>query len=838
MAADPTINSETMQFRDHQPGSMDERGAYSDSTRDLAMVQDVGLSDFFSRPIKIAEFQWDVDSPIFERINPWTLFWENARNLEKIRNYYLLRSKLHVKLLINGNAFYFGRVLAAYEPLSPIDNTSPRRTWVPQDFIRGSQRMHVFLNPTSSLGGSLELPFFYPKNNWRVPYNEWKEMGEIVIASINDLKHANGGINPLNITVLAWAEDVKFAIPTRLPPGEEVITTPEAGMSSDEHNVDVISRPASNMARIAGALSNVPVIGPYAKATQVGASGIARIAKIFGYSAPNNLEYELIEPRAKHSLAVTDTKQSAHKVTVDSKQELTIDPRTTGIRADDELPIASIAGRESYLTTFNWDLTDDPDLHLFNIRVDPGLIGRNGSEWHFTAPAFACLPFQYWRGTMRFRFQVVSSEYHKGRLRIAYDPAQGANTTEFNTNYTTIHDISECKDFTVDVGWGQETPYRRSYAWNVGSEYGTIPLTLNQQYGNGVLSVYVLNKLTAPGTSVDPIQINVFVSMLEDFEVAAPDESITFLKFKEPVAPPPPVSFADVITTPEAGVSDDADCGQDAPITDPESIDSMADGSLDDPLTTKVFMGEVVPSFRSLLKRTYKSDIRLMPETDSTSMISYSLSSFPTVGGFYEGQTPLEGSVLLTFQDGRFYNPSITTLMNYLSRAFLGWRGSTRWTVDTSGVNVAGSTQGGSSELFNSISYSFSRKNDYTNSRTITSTEALNINSVAQSFNNATRGQSTRGLALGNTNVNPVQTVEVPYMENKRFSYTFLEDNYSSVNRGPGWDFSLIYPKGGDTLTQNTLTFYVSGGEDFNFFFFNGLPPVYFEAEYQPDQAG
>jgi hypothetical protein len=96
------------------------------------------------------------------------------------------------------------------------------------------------------------------------------------------------------------------------------------------------------VARVAGALSDIPGIGPYAKATQMGANAVANSAKLFGLSAPNDLSHSIFEPRAKQSLAVTDVKQSANKVTIDSKQELTIDPRTTGIQGDDELPIASI----------------------------------------------------------------------------------------------------------------------------------------------------------------------------------------------------------------------------------------------------------------------------------------------------------------------------------------------------------------------------------------------------------------------------------------------------------------------------------------------------------------
>lgn len=389
MAADGSIDTQTMSFADKVPGSLDSRGSVIDHTRDQGFTTDHTLSEFFSRPIKIAEYEYDVSLPLFERFNPWTLFWENARNIEKIKNYNLLKSTLHVKFLINGNAFYYGRLIAAYEPLQPLDTLSPDRNWVPEDFIRGSQRMHVYLNPTQSQGGSLELPLFWNQNSLRIPQNDWRGLGTIVLASLNLLQHANGGTDPLTVTVMAWAENVSYSVPTRSVPDSEIRNSAEMGKKKkgDEHNTNVISRPASNVARVAGALTNVPVIGPFAKATQIGAGAVASVAKIFGYSAPTNLDYSIYAPIPRHSLAVVDTKIMANKLSVDSKQEITLDPATTGITSVDELPIASIAGRESYLTTFNWSTQNASDLHIWNARVDPGLHGRNGSEYHLPACA-------------------------------------------------------------------------------------------------------------------------------------------------------------------------------------------------------------------------------------------------------------------------------------------------------------------------------------------------------------------------------------------------------------------------------------------------------------------
>jgi hypothetical protein len=140
---------------------------------------------------------------------------------------------------------------------------------------------------------------------------------------------------------------------------------------------------------------------------------------------------------------------------------------------------------------------------------------------HMPAVAYATFPFEYWKGSLRYRFQIVCSGYHKGRLKIVYDPygvpqtATVADPAEYNTAYTEIVDIAECNDFTVDVGWGQNTPWRQhlNFPQILGNSFasasGTTPapaLGLNSAntigVGNGTLAVYVVNELTVPNSTV------------------------------------------------------------------------------------------------------------------------------------------------------------------------------------------------------------------------------------------------------------------------------------------------------------------------------------------------
>jgi hypothetical protein len=110
--------------------------------------------------------------------------------------------------------------------------------------------------------------------------------------------------------------------------------------------------------------------------------------------------------------------------------------------------------------------------------------------------AFAGTPFDCWQGSIKFRFNVVCSEYHRGRLRIVYNPkGNPGGAVPFNQTYSTVIDITESRDFEYEVKW---TDVR---AWNRLDGIDTVslsplhddssPIAPVEGEDNGTLSVYV-----------------------------------------------------------------------------------------------------------------------------------------------------------------------------------------------------------------------------------------------------------------------------------------------------------------------------------------------------------
>lgn len=844
--------TQNVQFDETTPGTSDTRGEVMDPLRTSIDRKDVGLEDFFLRPIKVAEYTWNVGGQLFQQFKPWDLFWENSRVINRVANYKLLRCTMKVKIVTNGNSFYYGRSLVSYAPLTALDDVTVIRGGFTEDLVEASQRPHFWINPTTSQGGELVLPFFTGFNALDIPSQEWRDMGEVTISSVGNLKQANGGSTPINVSVFVWAENVELIGLTQQNPADIEPQGGPAGGSKkkkaakSEHE-GILSKPASIVAKTAGMFKSVPVIGGYATATEIGANAIGSMAAMFGFSKPAMEDLPPFQPMTRQSMANCDGRESLLKLTVDLKNELTIDPGIASLDTPDELTINSISNRESFLTQFDWAVGLGSESRLFNIVVDPCVVRQNGTappEIHMPACAFATFPFEYWRGTLRYRFQIVRSAYHKGRLKIVYDPFGAAPDTgaEYNTAYTQIVDMDDTDDFCIDVGWGQHTSWRQhlplvqlpgaTFAGAVAAVPAT-RLTYSSSNavgnGNGVLSVYVVNELTTPDSTINnDIQVLVSVSACSDFEVASPTSlylgQMGLRGSSNPNIEP-------------QGAEEDNDV---VAVTDPERLTMMGSYTPVDPIVNRIHMGEVVCSFRQLLKRYQLHETLVGSYNTGTLWQQHTRPMFPYTPG-YTAAAPAESNLIVDLTTRTppllgSYVYARLTLMNYLKGAYGGWRGSIRYTTDTtinpSQINAAATLQGNQE----SASWMVSRKPvTYPTSKRGPSDDEARFD-FAFGDDDLSRSQTMltnynlsglSGISRWSSSVNPIQSYEIPYYSQYRFAPARSETAFNGDD-----PYQDSYEVVGLTVSNNHPNIapqYVAAGEDFTFLFYLSPPIVYFQ---------
>ena len=831
-----------MHFHDDDMEWSNTVSSSRDVTYDQGLASDSMLTDYLQRPVRISSVSWAVAGSLDEVINPWTLFMSDPGVQDRIKHFHLLRGDICIKIIINGNAFHYGRAIAAYHPLGPIDSETGNQLVDCPDAVLTvfSQMPHIYLNPTCCSGGELHMPYFYPSNFFRIPTADWTNAGNLYIKSFAPLQHANGALDDVTVSVFAWLENVEMCVPTTneydfqstktsYPKGKKTPKPPQQTQAKpvkekktkDEYGTGIISKPASIIARAANSVKDAPIIGEFAKATSIAAGAVAGIAKIFGYSrVPVVEEPSRMRPTYFGQLAVTDMPEVVEKLALDSKQELCVDSRTVGLDGEDHMELSTIVQKEAYITQFNWDVVDAADTVLWNVRVSPAMAitgtATSGTEYKALTPmCHVAHLFRNWSGDIIYRFSVVCSEYHKGRLRVTVDPNYLDLTggQHFNNVYSRIIDIAKERDFELRVTWLQGQAYLRTRT-NPGNQWSETAYSSSLSSANGVLTVQVLNELTTPNsTAAHDAYVLVSTRGGENLHFFDPMESrlSDISVFPEPVAelaPEPELTFQSLEVEPE-------EC---ADTPDPTLVeltqDVIGQGDVPEEISY-VYAGESVLSFRQLLRRYWFHGSESYDTASATSIvrrqITWLRANFPEFRG-YSGAYSLQETAT-----GEKFNYTKMTLLNYLAPAYLGYRGGIRhkYSFDNPDhLGIGAVTRSTDSRVGN-----LPEADD--GAGVVTG----NVNDTARrAVANMPKGAN--GTAVTLQSGNPALETELPFYSQYRYALSRVYSNEGETLTGTdSMSHTIAVTAPRDAWASYTRA--VSVGEDFTFFWYLHAPIFY-----------
>jgi hypothetical protein len=670
------VLQQTVTFHDSNVGSRGGIDVTLDPLVGIDQTRNMDLVEFLSRPVRIDTFTWNEADAIGTKrtLEPWHKFFSDARVKYKLNNFGFLQCKLKVKVLVNASPFYYGRMYMGYQPLPALTPDTIQLDAGLVHLIPYSQRPHIWIEPMNNAGGEMTLPYFY-QQNWINAHSALalRDQGKLTFINYTDLDSANGVTGGgVTISVYAWAEDVKLSGPSA------GLSVQSFEVQADEYGNGAVSGPASAVARAAGMLESVPFIGRFATATRMGAGAVASIASLFGWTnVPVIADTAPMRPEAFPQFASSQIAYPTQQLTLDPKNELSVDPRVVGLPADDELSIKHIATRSSYLTRANWSTAGGVDTVLFSSRVNPIMFDTEAGanrRVYMTPMCWVSQLFGNWRGDIIFKFKVVASQFHKGRLIIAFDPSgTSANnllneTATSNVVFTSILDLAAENEVEFTVPFQQAISYLAKRTEEMSTSnmnwavVGMVPgpaYNVDQAYDNGIITVRILTALTAPVAS-SSVALQVFVRAGDNFELANPTA-------------PPRMSTWQVQAAEEPAAQQDV-LGT-ATGKDPEEL-------------SLVNFGESIRSLRQLMRR-YSLVSVATPATAASSYTIFGrtftkippMPGFDTVGGVNTAKGLV--ATATTFN----YNFTFLTPTSYILPAFVAYRGSTNWSFNaTSGA--------------------------------------------------------------------------------------------------------------------------------------------------------
>lgn len=761
------------------------------------------IDDFLDRPIEIATGTIGINNSGYGAYPIWDIVTKAPSVRAKLKNYAFLRADIVVRVAFSASPFHSGRVLLSYQPhagknaniIAHLANVAVDTTYRPLFINYLSQAPgSKIVDVRSNMPVEMRCPYISPKPMGRIynasssalaaatSFTDFADMGTLYMYSVNPVRTTSANTStPVGFQIFAWLENVELAVPTAT---QLAITTESlrVDMSKDEREVGPVETMSSSLIDLTEAAAMVPQLSLYAYPAKIIFSGMKALAAHFGWSRPHIVSeprYVKHRPFANSSNCIGS--ETVELLAYDPKRELAIDGYPCGSSQDD-MSIMAIASRETYIETVTWADTDVAYAAIKEYVVHPQLntyysdVGATPCTMvQPSAMSYAVTPFTYWRGDIIFRFDFVTSQYHRGKFAIWYEPNHHHDvlinaSLALNKNDLQIVDISTTNSVELCVKWASPYPWLQTFDVTSVKNYqnGGAALVSLTAFVNGYIVMAPFVPLQSPDSSDIPINVSVRCENL----------LVQELNTKLPTS-----RFYITPQSKHVGTSsEEVTCFELNP-----STASKKD-------ITKHYFGEQPLSFRALLKRYQTVTTVSYTSSGAHEYVRFIQPIYPLIDNTYNIAAAL-------------VSPVIPHLYGYLRYAFLGVRGGIRSRMRVI-EPAAPSNQSMTIAALQPIS-----TNSAPSTSEVNSGYFLNIHGGVQF------SPSTSGIA----------EVELPFYTMNNFVFSFADDLMGTAVEGEmskTWtkDFVLANERRG---AASALYYYVRDfaiAEDFSLMRFQGAP--------------
>lgn len=499
------------------------------------------ISRWLERPVRIATMAV-TGAATTGSINAFGL-WRNIATIkEKLNRYNLIRGTLCVRFVVNGNPYQYGSILGFMRPRSLPDSSS--FDWSgnavalqlpptdPNGMSQIYQLPHVVIDPAASSSYELRCPIISP-TGWlqlfRVYGYDPCQAGYFCSSLGNT---SSGGVLPVTMQVWAWLEQSELTQPTLQASSGKVELRPEG----------VVQTTSTAVANAASLFRGFPSVGAFATTLEILARTTASAAKALGLSRPTAVDSVLQVSRQTAAYAFsTGGRFFGYRIGTDPLGGVAITADAAGYGADDDMHYRCFTDRWGYLGTATFATTNVLGDRLAAFVVQPCqtpyMTVAAARRPHPTPLGYLSVIHEYWGGGMVLKFRFYASPFHRGTVRLVYDPAATSaveiSTLPTNVLMSKVVDISGITEVEFRVPWSKPelfmTTKLLSKAGNtdpdtVLNDFPECVPSLTSIYGgvnNGRLWVVVETPLTCNGV-VAPVRFDVLVKGDEDFRLGRP----------------------------------------------------------------------------------------------------------------------------------------------------------------------------------------------------------------------------------------------------------------------------------------------------------------------------
>jgi hypothetical protein len=488
------------------------------------------LKDFLKKPIVFASGSFNITdtySFLSSFSMPLSAFNSSSGGLwlNKLFGYFGMRFDMRFRIVVNANKFQQGRYILGWVPLGGTTRTTSnikatlfnnmhmatltQRTTVP----------HVEIDLATQTSAELLIPFASTQNYWPISSAisnvDNSSLGFINLYPYSPLV-APTGSTVASYTIYLSLENVQLF----------GAASPQSARVKKQEISNKMNGPVSGVATAFAKgfkeFGAIPLLSDYALGASWIADRVANVASIFGWAKPtqgDSMQKIMILNNPGHCNVDGD---SEVKTLSFLAQPATVPLKGLAGTCYDEMDFSYIVRKYAFKQKFDWSLGTAPgNLVMINVTPNEAIPGLTGAIV-FTPVNFVASFFRFWRGSLKYRFKIVKTEFHSGRIQVCFYPTDESVFTAdpYYVNRQII-DIRDCMEFEVVIPYISRTPY----------------LTVDQTMGK--LSIDIVDSLVAPASVSSSVTFLVETCGGDDMEFAVPAQANFSAKLATPQSAEP-----------------------------------------------------------------------------------------------------------------------------------------------------------------------------------------------------------------------------------------------------------------------------------------------------------
>lgn len=489
------------------------------------------IIDFMAKPVIVLSGDLqagDTVSTFASTFQPRAALASNSMYTNKLAGYLGFRAKQIIRIVVNANPFQQGRYMLYVVHIggSATTNSLAAANAVSNTLVQRSVLPHVEIDIACDSEALIEVPYLSQYNYYPLAaLTAGADTGCVFKLGLAPYVPLSSGTGSTKAGFTIWShfEDVELIGPA-VPQSGRLASKAVSKSESEKERAAVMPILSSTLIRIskaATAFHDVPLLSDYTNTVSWASDILAKAASAFGWSKPNQIAPATRVTRMNMPYATTvDGIDQSQPVSL--LQKAAVGPAQGFSGTDiDELDISYLVSIPGYRSTTSWLSSSLSGALLINAFVSPVAnpatrLANTLTYADYTPLQFCCRFFETWRGSLVYKFKLVKTQYHSGRLLVAFTPYStilGSSPTAsmIQTDYVhrEIIDIRDCNEFSFVIPYMSTTPYS-----STDTTFNTCT--------TGRLLVYVLDPIVAPDTVNGTVSIILEQCAGPDFELAVP----------------------------------------------------------------------------------------------------------------------------------------------------------------------------------------------------------------------------------------------------------------------------------------------------------------------------